>query len=514
MAQEGSAARLVRNTLASGATSVMAMALSLVLLPFLIDHLGAAAYGTWALALSLSFVGGYATLTDLGVEGAAVRYVAEGRAAGDAEAVNRTVSTALAFFTAAAIVISPLLVLAAGALVGLFDIHGELRDDARLCFMLIGCYLLFELPARAFFAAIEGAQRLGLYQGIEAVRALLQAVVTVAVILAGWGIVGLGGTLAATSLFVLVAGGVIAKRTVPGLRISPRWVSRIELRRLITFGGTLFLLRISALLYRQMDRVIIGLALGVRAITPYEVANRIQGGALMVQSVSTAGVLPAAAYSHADPERLRDMYLRGTRYSTAASLPFVLAGIIFAGPLIHAWIGDKLDDAVGPTRLFLACLLFVMINNVGTTMLIGLGRRLGRYIALVVVNVLVNLAVSIALVHPLGISGVMIGTLAGNAILAPALVRIFLQEFGVSLGQWTRGLLVPMVPIVIAQGVTAAPLLLLADSSPTLPVVAVTGIASVASGLLAFARFGMGRDERAVLTATIRAALGLRVRQT
>src|SRR3954454_1665260 len=108
MVREGTAERLVRNILASGAASVLGILLSLVLLPFLIHHLGAAAYGTWALALSLSFVGGYASLTDLGIESSAVRFVAEGRAAGDHEAVNRTVSTALGFFTSVAFIVTPL----------------------------------------------------------------------------------------------------------------------------------------------------------------------------------------------------------------------------------------------------------------------------------------------------------------------------------------------------------------------------------------------------------------------
>src|SRR4051794_24652220 len=108
MAREGTAERLVRNVLASGATSVLAIGISLVMLPFLIHQLGPAAYGTWALAISLSFVGGYASLTDLGIESSAVRFVAEGRAAHDDAAVNRTVSTALAFFTSIAVIVAPL----------------------------------------------------------------------------------------------------------------------------------------------------------------------------------------------------------------------------------------------------------------------------------------------------------------------------------------------------------------------------------------------------------------------
>lgn len=512
MPREGSSARLVRNTLASGATSVLGLGLSLVLLPFLIHQLGTEAYGVWALAISLSFIGGYASLTDLGVEASAARYVAEGRSTDDDEAVNRTLSTALAFFGGMALLITPPLVLLAGALTGLFNIDADLQNDAQLCFMLVACHLFFELPARVFFAALEGVQRFTVYQAIEATRAILQAALFVTVVLAGWGIVGLGAALAATSLLVLIVGAIASRRAIPSMRLSPSRVSRVELRRLIRFGGALFILRFAGLLYRQMDRVIIGIALGVRQVTTYEVANRIQGGALMVQSISTSAVLPAAAYARAQPQILRDMYVRGTRYSSAISLPVVIAALIFAEPLITDWLGDSLRDAVSPTRIFLCVLLLMIFNNVGTTMLVALGRRLKAYIVAVVANVLINLVVSIALVHPLGINGVLIGSLIGNGLLAPYLVHLCLREFGVSVGEWARGIIWPMVPGLAVQAVTAAPLLWLADESDSLLATAALICLSILLALGAFLLVGVSRNERGVISTTLRSALGLPLR--
>src|SRR5688500_9535351 len=103
MTAEGSAARLVRNTLANGAGQLFAIVISLALTPSLVDGLGVAAYGVFVLALSLTVFGGYAARADVGVAGAAVRYVAEARSDGDNAAVARTISTAVAFFTVMAL---------------------------------------------------------------------------------------------------------------------------------------------------------------------------------------------------------------------------------------------------------------------------------------------------------------------------------------------------------------------------------------------------------------------------
>jgi O-antigen/teichoic acid export membrane protein len=73
MPKEGTGARVVRNTLANGAGAFTGIAISLILTPFLIRHLGLEAYGIWVLAQSLTFFGGYAAIADLGVEAAAVR---------------------------------------------------------------------------------------------------------------------------------------------------------------------------------------------------------------------------------------------------------------------------------------------------------------------------------------------------------------------------------------------------------------------------------------------------------
>ena len=65
MNASGAAARLVRNTVANGVGSVIGVVIGLVITPFLIGRLGLAAFGVWALALTLSFSGGYAALSEL-----------------------------------------------------------------------------------------------------------------------------------------------------------------------------------------------------------------------------------------------------------------------------------------------------------------------------------------------------------------------------------------------------------------------------------------------------------------
>lgn len=507
MAASASAIKLVRNTLANGAGNVAAIFAGLALTPFLIDRLGLAAYGVWALALTLTFAGGYASLSELGIEGATVRYVAEASADGDLAAVNRTVSTSLAVLWAIALVLAAAAIALAGPLTGLFDVPAHLRDAATACFAIAGGQLVFELPARALVAAIMGTQQFVSFQVLEVARTGLQVLLYVFVLLRGWGIVGLAAALAASSALVLLGLWLLAHRAIAGLRVSPLRASRPELRRLVRFGGGVLALRLVSTVYNQMDKLIVGVALGPRPVGLYEIASRAYLGAATVASASVSALVPAAASARREAALVRDMFVRGSCYATAAVLPFAVALFIFARPLLLGWIGPSALPAVGAVRLFAAYEALQAINNVGSTMIYGLGRIRFPLIVNAVATAL-NLGLSIALVHTLGFEGVIVGTLIANGLAWPLLVRFYLRVFDCSVGIWLRHLVAPNLPgLVVQLAVSLALYAGVGGTSSLVVALALVG-ASVAVSLLAFVLVGLRGEDRRIFLDTLLRAVG------
>lgn len=499
----------MRNTLANGAGQFLTVAISLVMTPFLIDGLGVAAYGVFTLALTFTFFGGYAALADLGVEHAAARYVAEALSDGDLKRASRTVVTALGFFSAIAIVITPLIAGLASVLAELFDVPADLENPAKAVFALVAAQLLFDLPSRAFFAVLEGAQHFTVYQAIEVTRAIVQAALFTVALATGVTVEKLGFALVISSAVVLVAAVIAARRTLPELELRPSLWSRATLRKLVTFGGGLVVLRLMGTLHRQMDKVIIGAFLGVRPVTPYEVANKLHAGAGLVQTVASSALLPATAYIRTKRETLRELYLRGTSYSLAATLPVIAAGFIFAPDLIRTWIGGSVtDEAAEAARLFFVYLAVVTVHVVGSSMIVALGK-LRWVMTIAIAIVAVNLVISLALVESLGIDGVVLGTVIANALAFPALLVLFLREFDVSVGVWLRRVVYPNVPGLAVQAVTAPALVWVTERSDNLLAVAAIAALSVALSLVAFMYVGLNAEQRATLLSTLRSALGL-----
>ncbi len=499
---------MVRNTLANTGGTVVTVAIGLALSPFLIHRLGVEAYGVWILAVTLTYGLGYLSFADFGFEQAAVRFIAEARADGDEDEVNRIWSTAFVLLAGISLLVAVPLILLAGRIVDLFAVPEHLHAEAVIAFSFVLAQLIIELPGRAFAALLEGTQRYGLWQLTKTVQTVLISGLVVAVVLDGRGIDWLGIATFAGDFVSYAVMGAVALFAVKGARFSPRLVERKTMRKLAGFGGQLLVFRILSSIYRPMDKAIIGIALTASAVTTYEVANKIYLGVALVQSLAASALFPATAFSRDQPERLREMLLRGSSYALALAIPFVIAGFIFADPLIRTWIGQAQTSSVTPARILLVELVPGFAIVVGQTMLVGLGR-VKQMIWLVSAWTALNIALSIGLVGPLGINGVVIATLSATSLIFFPMTWLFLREIGVGAVQWARDVIVPVLPEVAAQVGLGLLLLPIAERTDSLLVVAALGAATILVAVATWIFIGLSRHRRRQLLQTARETAGL-----
>lgn len=497
--------RIIRNTLVNGMANASSAIVTIALTPFLLHRLGTEQYGVWLLALSLTFSGGYLALADLGLSDAGVRFIAEARATGASGTINEVVSTMAVVFAVVGFVAAFVLGVLAPLVVRLFDVSDQLAQAATQVFVLIALGLILELPTSALLAVIQGAQRYLWLRTIDTGGRLAWAAAVVTAVFMGHGVVALAA-LSLTLSAVKAAGAFwVAHRVQPGLHVRPGFASRATLRRTLAYGSGLTLLRLLSVVYTQMDRAIIGIALTVAAIANYEVAFRIESVATLVRVTAASALLPAAAYSAArgDPGKQRQLYLRGTAYTVGLVAPVVLAAMIYARPLIRAWVGEGYVHMAGPARLFLICSLLWSFQQVGVTMFLGLGL-VRRILLLQVVSVVLNLAASLSFVHSLGISGVILGTVIGAAVVQVPYTWLFISYFRISLGSWLRRVVIPNIPGPLAQAAVGLLTLRWVNGLDDLWAVALICVGSCALSLGIFAMVGLQPEERSKVLSQLR----------
>jgi len=494
---EVSGQRLIRNTVANGVGSVVVALLAVVLTPYFLRRLGPAEYGVWLLALGLTFGSGYLGLADLGLQQAGVRMVASARSRNDVPEISRVISTMAVLFLAVGLVLAVVLAMSAHVLTSVFSLPPALVSTARTVFALVGLQIALDLPGASLLALIEGAQRYALLRSVEVGSRLAWAVGAVAVVAQGRGVVA----MAVVSLVVAVAGLIVsflaARRIEPNLSLTFRNAGRETLGEVLRQGSPLIALRVLSVVYRQMDRAIGGVVVGAVAVARYEVAYKIHATAAIALSIAPSAILPAAAYLGAQDDRskLRRLYLQGTKYAVALCVPVAVAGLIFARALLRTWVGAPYESLTSITRLFLLYPVFVSVHVIGVTMLVGIRRTRG-VLVLSAISIVVNLIVSVALAPSRGISGVVIGTLVGYAVVWLPYLHLIFREFDVGLREWSGSVVLPNLAPALAQVLIGRLTVGVAERSSQLwQVVLLVGASCVLSWGV-FLIGSLGRDER------------------
>jgi O-antigen/teichoic acid export membrane protein len=479
---------------------------TILLTPFMLHRLGASSFGIWALALTLTVGTGYLSLTDLGLQQAAVRFMADARREGDNAALTGLFSTTLAIFSCLAVLLACLMVALAPEVAALFSVHGPVRHAAVFTFAVVGVQVIFDLPGLALRAVLESGQRFAALRMVDIGRAVVFAGLVVGALLLGRGVVAVAAASAAAA-FAGLCGFVAMIRNEPAARFHLGAIEWSRLRLLLGFSGWLFVLRILSVMYRQMDKLIIGIVLTTTAVATYEVANRIQGALFLIIGIAGSALLPAASLSRLDKPAMRDLFLRSTSYSVALFAPICVATCIYAHLLVTGWVGSSQSGATNATRLFAAWAAVGIFDVAGTTMLVAVGR-LRIIVALSIVWVATNLVLSLLLVHVWGITGVVAATMISYVPLLIAYTVISLKEFEIPTRAWLTRVFFPNLPGPVAQIALSILTLHEIERLPPLAGAALGGLVGTLVSIAFYLFAGVRRPERAYLGGTLMRAIG------
>jgi O-antigen/teichoic acid export membrane protein len=476
------------------------MVVGLLVLPFNLAHLGKSAYGLWALTTSITM---YFSVLDLGYSGAVLKFVAQYRAKQDTRALNETLSTTFYLFAVFGIVTYLAAILLAVFIDRVLNLSPDQVHTARLVLLITTVSVALGTACTVFGAVINGFQRYDLNNIAGTASTIVIAIVNVLVLWAGYGLVEL--VLATTAIRVLTywVYRANAYRVFPALRIRLDLFRRERLRELTSFSVFMALIDWANKLNYSIDAIVIGIMLGTGAVAVWSVGQRLAEATQRLTNQLNDIIFPNVV-DHSESERvdrLQMLFLVGTRLSLATVVPIAAVLVLMAGPLVHAWVGPGFDGSVIVVQL-LALIVVVRVGNAtGSTLLKGAGRH--RLVAAVnVVTAVINVSLSIALVKPLGLAGVAIGTLV--PVSAAAIFVLFpasCSRVGISI---RRAVVEAVWPTVWPAGTMAAYVLVSRSMIPqSLPAVLVSMGVAVSIYAATFLAFGIDVAERRFYLSTI-----------
>ena len=453
---EKSPARQHEPSVASNATYAMFgkalyLASRLCIPPIVLAHISLAEYGIWSACFILIM---YIGLTDVGFSNVYVRYTAKYHAHEDIDSINKLVSTGVFTLLGMAIFVLSAVWLALPAVLGFLKIDPVNRHVASILVMGVSSMFMLDLSLGAYCYLLHGLQRIREEQKIAISGYLLELVLIVLFLYAGYGVYSLLIAFVLRYTLTLSSFFRIAHRLLPGLEVRPHHFSREMLRLFFGFGLKIQASAMVGTALFSIDRVLAGMLVGPAGIAMFDLGGKLPVSVLTIPSMISNVTMPAASRlsTEGNHEAVRRLYIQATR-SICLISAFPLGFLcFFSFPIVNAWLGHR--EGIQTIGWIMALSAFWSHLHISTGPGSAVFRSVGKvsnefvYHGLRVLGLLLGVSAAILLLGP-GIFPLALGIACGSALAALAYLAI--NEY--TLGHSCRNL----IGQVIAPGLLAYP---------------------------------------------------------
>jgi O-antigen/teichoic acid export membrane protein len=467
---------------------------SLALVPVIVHRVGATDYGILVVATAIA---SFFYLLDVGISAGLVKYVAEYVARSEYDEGAWMVGAATWLYALIGVAVCIVGVGLALVLPALLGLHGHTRRVVPAVAALTAIDVGISIPSIAPIALLRGLQRFSLVNGMAVGGAIIGAGLTVGALLLGGGIVGVAAAVAVSDVIMFAMSFGVIRRVAPELTGRLFRPDRQRARRLMRFSSSIAIIGFSGGLQRRTDAIVIGAALPVRLVTPYNFAQRLAEGTRITTEQFVKVVLPVATEIGVTRDRavLRGLFLTATRLSLAITLAVALPLIVLGGSILSLWVGSQYGKYGDLVAILAASAVFDLVAWPAGSVLQGIERHppLAR---IALGNGITNLLLSVALVGAFGVEGVAVGTLVAS--VGATMLFVFpytARSLGISFSDLGREVLVRLV----VPGTALAAILVAMSSSMAVTSLArlVAVLAVALSGYaLAYVVVGAGPRER------------------
>lgn len=384
--------------------------LSLVATRYIVQGLGREGYGILALALSTI---GYFAVLDMGLNTAAIKFIAEYHAKQDLVGLNKVIWTTLVIFGFVGCIGSILAITLINTIgLEVFQVSNVLYADAEFVFYVVAVGLPLNLLIGALSSIPNALQRYDLSNELGIAITTLSTLITLGLLALGYGLKSIALFQLIVTIVSFIPHVLVAKWLIPELTWRPRFAWNI-LKKLFSFGIFTLSNRLGAMLLFHFDRLMIGILLGASFVTYYVVpfSLSVQLHRIVVKIATVLFPVSSALSSVGRIEELGQLYHKAVKVTLTISTFMCVTLVVFSYPILKIWIDQSFAETSWLTLTVLALgWYFISLSVVATVFLDGFGKPHLTGFATLCTSVINVLGVTL-LVPRYGISGAAITTL-------------------------------------------------------------------------------------------------------
>lgn len=365
--------RLAKNAAFNFVGQLLPLLAGVALIPYIVRGLGPERFGMLGIIWAIL---GYFSLMDLGMGRATTKFLAEWLAQGKTHQISGMVWSSIILQILLGVVGGGIIAILTPVLVDrVLKTPASLVVEARTAFYILAAALPAILAMNGLRAVLEGCQRFDLTNLLRIPSSTLIFVIPAIAIAAGLRLPGMVLWMGISRVGFTFAHGFYCMRALPCLKTRPVLRSSV-IFPLLSFGGWVTVSNAVSPILLWMDRFMIGSLLSVAMLgyytAPFEVVTKLW---LIPMSLMTT-VYPAC--SALGTERMRELqilYSRLIKYIFCLLAPITLVLVVFARPIMAAWLGPEFaEKSVGPLQILAVGVFINCFVHVPFSFLQGLGR--------------------------------------------------------------------------------------------------------------------------------------------
>lgn len=327
--------RLFNNAAFSAVQTVVSAALLFFLYRFLLKQLGAEQLGIWAIVLASTSVG---RLTDMGLAGAIVKFVANSNAAGQMEKSSRLVQTA-ALTIGMALATLALLALPILTLLLQWVLPPTAIAPALKILPFAIASLFFAMISGIFQSGIDACHRMDV-KNIILVSCNFVYIGATVFLVPRHGLLGIALAQTLQSILLVCSSWLVLRRFIPTLPLVPyRW-HKAEFREMVGYATNFQIGMLAGMFFDPVTKFLLAKYGNLSQTAYYEMANQLlQKARSVIVSAQQALVPEIAGGKFSEPKDLVALYQKAYGFSFLLVLPYYI-GIALSLPAISfLWIG-------------------------------------------------------------------------------------------------------------------------------------------------------------------------------
>lgn len=333
--------QIPKNLLMNILSFICNIIIGLLLVPFLVGHLGIAAYGLIPLAMVFTE---YVSLITQSFNMAVTRFLTIELQGNNKEGANAVFNSSLAFMLLLALAQVFIILFVLEYLESLISIPAGLFQDTLLLFAFTFAGFVFSMVGSVFSVSMYSMNRIDLMRINDLVRILVRTATIVLFFCAlkpSLVFVGVGNFFGGISFFILSI--MRWQQLTPSLKINFRLIELSRIKPIAGMAMWVVVNTVGYLLFLRIDTYIINKFLGSQACGEYSAVLQWSQLVRVAAGVISGVVTPLCLVYYAQGERtklVRIMTLSVKLMTLGLSIPLVVL-CVFSSDILSFWLGQE-----------------------------------------------------------------------------------------------------------------------------------------------------------------------------